>query len=60
MMKKLMMLVALAVASARAATFYSDGAVFSLAERNGAFEDFRLGVRGVPGWIFLSSGRNWK
>ena len=26
----------------------------------GAFEDFRLGVRGVPGWIFLSSGRHWK
>ena len=26
----------------------------------GAFEDFRLGVRGVPGWIFLSHGRYWK
>ena len=26
----------------------------------GAFEDFRLGVRGVPGWIFLSAGRAWK
>ncbi len=26
----------------------------------GAFEDHHLGVRGVPGWIFLCQGRYWK
>ena len=26
----------------------------------GVFEDFRIGIRGVPGWIFLSGGRYWK
>ena len=30
------------------------------APEQGAFEDFLLGVRGVPGWIFLSRGRAWK
>lgn len=26
----------------------------------GAFEDFCIGIKGVPGWIFLSRERYWR